>query len=78
MTPATRIWSSASGMSSNSRDLMRVARIGEGQHEAADLGLQDHRQDVLERHVAVVRALVIAPADVQPDAVARDALQRLG
>ena len=49
-----------------------VPRVGEGQHEAADLGLLQDRQDVFERHVAIVRPLVIAPADMQPHPVARD------
>ena len=46
--------------------LVRMARIGERQHEAADLGLTDGRQHLRQGHVAVVRALVVAPAGVQP------------
>ncbi len=57
--------------------LVSVARIGEGQEEAADIGLLDDRQDVGERHVAIVRTLVIAPADMQAHLVARDVLERL-
>ena len=50
---------------------VRMARVGERQHEAADIGLLQDRQDVVERHVAVVRPLVIAPADMEPHPVAR-------
>ena len=52
--------------------LVRVARVGEREHEAADLRLPDDRQDVGERHVLVVRALVVAPAHVHAHALARD------
>ena len=49
-----------------------MPRVGEGQHKAADIGLFQQRQDLFERHVAIVRPLVIAPADMQSDAVARN------
>ena len=45
--------------------------IGEGQHEPADIGLLEERQYLCERDIAIVRALVISPADVEPDPVAR-------
>ena len=53
-----------------------MARIGERQHEAADIGLLQGRQDVVERHVAVVRRFRVAPAHVQADAVARNVDER--
>ncbi len=56
--------------------LVGVARIGERQHEAANLGLLEDGQDVGERHVAVVRPLVVAPAHVQAHALARNIDQR--
>src|SRR5271166_5158760 len=46
--------------------LVCVARIGEWQHEAANVGLAYRRQHLGQRHVAVVRTLVIAPAGMQP------------
>ena len=55
---------------------VRMARIGERQHEAADIQLAQDRHDLVQLHIAVVRAFVIAPARVQPDAVARDVDQR--
>src|SRR3984893_15663296 len=51
---------------------MRVPRIGKGEEEPADIGLLDDRQDIGERHVAIVRPLVIAPTDMQPHTVAPD------
>ena len=53
-----------------------MARVREGQHKAADIRFLQDRQDVFERHVLVVRALVIAPADMQAHAVARHVRDR--
>ncbi len=49
----------------------------ERQHEAADVGLPQQREDLGQRHVAVVRALVVAPADMQPHALARHGGERV-
>ena len=57
--------------------LVRVARIGERQHEAAHLGLTDGRQHLGQGHVAVVRAFVVAPAGVQPHHLARHVDERV-
>jgi hypothetical protein len=76
ITPATRIWSSARTPPSKQRYSWAWRGVGEREHEAADPGLADDRQDLGERHVQVVRALVIAPADVHADALARDIDQR--
>src|ERR1700730_7862872 len=51
---------------------MGMARIGEGEEKAADLGLSDDRQNVGEWHIAIMRPLVITPADMQPNPVARN------
>ena len=40
---------------------MLMPGVGEGQHEPADIGLLEERQDVGERDVAIVRPLVISP-----------------
>ena len=50
---------------------MLMPGIGEGQHEPADICLLEDRQYVGERDVAIVRPLVISPADVEPYPVAR-------
>ena len=47
-------------------ELVRVSGIGEGQHKASDVGFHQLRQDLLKRHVQVVRTLVVAPTDVKP------------
>ena len=54
-----------------------VARIGEGQYEAADVGLLQGRKDVLKRNIAIVWRFRVPPAHVQADAVARNVSQRL-
>ena len=41
--------------------LMRMARIGGFEHIGADARLQHHRHDGFERHIMVVRAVVVAP-----------------
>ena len=56
---------------------MRMARIGERQHEAADIQLAQDRHDLVQFHVAVMRAFIVSPADMQADAVARDIDERL-
>src|SRR5205814_7659438 len=50
---------------------------GKGEHEAANMRLLPNHMDVLQRHVAVVRPLVIAPADMQAHLVARHICDRL-
>src|SRR6476469_8044291 len=50
---------------------MLMPWIGEGQHEPTDICLLEERQYVGERDVAIVRPLVISPADVEPHPVAR-------
>jgi hypothetical protein len=56
--------------------LVRVARIGERQHEAANLGAAQERDDLLQLDIEVVRAFVIAPAHVQPHLRGRDVMDR--
>src|SRR5215472_1534962 len=56
---------------------MRVAWVGCLEGEAARFGEKDGLDDVSERDVAMVRAFVITPAEVQPQPVLRDALQRV-
>ena len=50
---------------------MLMPGIGERQHEPADISLLEERQYVGERDVAIVRPLIISPADVEPHPVAR-------
>ena len=52
-----------------------MPRVGERQDKAADPGPLQQRQDVFQGHVAVVRPLVIAPADMQAHPVARDVFE---
>src|SRR6266436_2292671 len=54
------------------RPFMGVARVGRLEREAARLGQEDHVDDVLERHVAMMRALVIAPAQMEAQLLPRD------
>ena len=58
--------------------LVGVARVRHRQHERARAGLEHPRQDLLERHVEVVRPLVVAPADVQAHALRGDSRQARG
>ena len=58
------------------RIFVRMARVGERQHEAADVQLAQDRHDLVQLHVAVVRTFVVAPARVQANAFARDVDQR--
>ncbi len=57
--------------------LMRMAAIGKRQHETAHVELAQDRPDGLQRHVAIVRPLVIAPAHMHAHAVARHVAQRV-
>ena len=59
------------------RIFVLAARVGELDAQAADIGLVKGRQQRLEADVVDVRTFPVAPADVQPYAVARNALQRL-
>src|SRR6516165_3882688 len=47
------------------RPFMRMARVGGFEGKAARFGHKDGLDDLSERHVAMVRAFVIAPAEVQ-------------
>ena len=53
---------------------MRVARVRQREHDRAGVGLRVRREHVFERHVEAVRAVIVAPAHVQPDAFALEAL----
>ena len=53
---------------------VRVARIGELDRQRADLGLVERRQNLAQRDVVDVRAFPVAVADMQPHAVARNAV----
>src|SRR5216684_5083847 len=54
------------------RPFVGVARVSRLEREAARLGQEDHVDDVLERHVAMMRALVIAPAQMEAQLLRRD------
>src|ERR1700746_1033180 len=56
--------------------IMCGARGGEREEEAADISLLDDRQDIGERHIAIVRTLVIAPADMQTHLIPRNVVER--
>src|SRR5271166_994171 len=56
---------------------MRMTRVGRLEGEAARPGQKDGFDDVPERHVAMMRAFVIAPAEVQTQLLRRDVLQRM-
>jgi hypothetical protein len=45
--------------------------IGERKYEPADISLLEERQYVGERDIAIMRSLVISPADVESHSVAR-------
>ena len=59
------------------RIFVGVARIGELDRQRADLGLIERRQDFLQRDVVDVRAFPVAVTDMQPHAIARNALDAL-
>ena len=71
------IWSSASGNFASTRYSCGWRGLANGSTKPPTLAFCRMRQDVLERHVAVVRALVIAPAHMQPHPVARHVDDRL-
>ena len=52
-------------------EFVGVPRIGEWQNQAAHIGGEQRRQNVVQRHVAIVRRFGIAPAHMQAHAVAR-------
>ena len=47
-----------------------MPRIGERKYEPADVSLLEERQYVGERDIAIMRSLVISPADVESHSVA--------
>src|SRR5262249_53554855 len=49
-----------------------VPWIGEWQVQAANFGPTQDRQNICERHVLIVRSLVVAPTDMEPHFVARN------
>src|SRR6266850_4742114 len=55
--------------------LVLVARVRPLEGERLGLGLQRHRQELAQRDVAMVRALVVAPAEVQAHPIGRDVTQ---
>ena len=77
ITPGIRIMSFGNGCCLERRVFVLVARIGELDRERAGVGLVEHRQHLRERDVVDVRAFPVAPADMQPPAVARNALAGL-
>ena len=64
------------GIGAQRRVLVLVAGVGELDGERAGVRLVEDRQDGREPDVVDVRALPVAPAAVQPHAIARDALER--
>ena len=59
------------------RPFVGVARVGRLEQNRRRLGAQDHVDDLLERDVEVVRALVVAPAQVHAHAVGGNVAQRV-
>ena len=57
--------------------LVRVARVCERQKKSPDIGFEYDRKNVAQGHVAVMRALVVSPADMQPHPIARNGPQCL-
>ncbi len=76
MTPAASVAVGGQDAVREQRDLVLMPGIGEADEEAADLGFCDLGPDIGQRHVAFVRCVVIAPAHMQPHALARDAGER--
>src|ERR1700677_3728748 len=62
---------------SKASHLMGMAWIGEWQHQGADVHSCHQRENRRKRHVAIVRRLIISPAYVHADLVARNVTQRL-
>src|SRR5688572_12198934 len=56
---------------------MLVARVGPLDREAARIYLVKNLEDVGQGYVVVVRAWVVAPADVDADPIGVDTLQRM-
>ena len=54
---------------------MAVTRVGGLEGDALDVGFEDDFDDVAERDVAVVRPLVVAPADMDAHLLGRDRLE---
>ena len=59
------------------RVLVSVARVRRLERQRRHVGLHDDVDDVGQRHVAVMRTLVVAPAQVQSRTIARHALERM-
>ena len=78
ITPGIRIISGGSGLLPQRRVFVLVPRIGELDAERADLGAIEQGQQPREREIVGVRAFPVAPADVQPDALARNVLASRG
>src|SRR5262249_28094035 len=53
-----------------------VARISAFERNRSGMGQEQHVQDVGQWHVAMMRALVVTPADVHSDATRRQSVQR--
>ena len=56
---------------------MLVARIGRLDHQRRRFRLQEDRRNFRQRNVVIVRAFVIAPADMKPHALGRDVAHRV-
>ena len=59
------------------RPFMGMPRVGGLERDRLRLSLQDDRQDLLQWNVEVVRALVVAPAQMQPRRTGRHIRQRV-
>src|SRR5258705_6169861 len=57
------------GMAAEGSQLVLVPRARQRQRERADLRAVDDRQQRLQRHIVGVRPVVVAPAEVQADAI---------
>ena len=64
-------------MATERLQLVLVARARQRQRECPDPRAIDHGQERLQRHVVSVRAVVVAPAEVQADSIGRDRRHRL-
>ena len=67
---------SGSGRALEAAVLVGVAGVGHRDHQRADVRLVEQRLDLVEGHVVGVRALVVAPAHVQPHRGRVDAVER--
>jgi hypothetical protein len=54
---------------------MGVSGIRHGNDKSTDVELVQQRKDLFERHVTIVRALIVPPADVQTDVAGVDAFE---